>query len=237
MFQSLSGFQVRCNVILVAPGKPIRKSFQSLSGFQVRCNVVPAVWASVELSVSIPVGFSSPLQQLSGKMARFARDTVSIPVGFSSPLQPNGIYVHSLYGKVSIPVGFSSPLQPNWKCVTNRKGHRFQSLSGFQVRCNSKEPIIIQRPGKSFNPCRVFKSAATGSSKAEAGCIFGSFNPCRVFKSAATLQPASFLISSSKFQSLSGFQVRCNLTNRDICDRRSKVSIPVGFSSPLQRQG
>ena len=37
-FQSLSGFQVRCNVAARTTITIIDQEFQSLSGFQVRCN-------------------------------------------------------------------------------------------------------------------------------------------------------------------------------------------------------
>ncbi len=111
-----------------------------------------------------------------------------------------------------------------------------------------------------FNPCRVFKSAATGDTMIEVSHKQG-FNPCRVFKSAATAsdrnrsaprshlvsipvgfssplqlnkgQPPEFLLDS--FQSLSGFQVRCNGLKTTMTRKCHRVSIPVGFSSPLQR--
>jgi len=40
MFQSLSGFQVRCNRAVFGMTIALFLLFQSLSGFQVRCNVV-----------------------------------------------------------------------------------------------------------------------------------------------------------------------------------------------------
>ncbi len=113
--------------------------------------------------------------------------------------------------------------------------NQFQSLSGFQVRCNQLEkcygiPYIL------------------------------SFNPCRVFKSAATICSYRCPLNIDEFQSLSGFQVRCNNSRQvsaipvAICFNPCRVfksaatsirvyrryeacmvSIPVGFSSPLQR--
>ncbi len=41
-FQSLSGFQVRCNVTPFLAPIEIDSLFQSLSGFQVRCNIGPS---------------------------------------------------------------------------------------------------------------------------------------------------------------------------------------------------
>ena len=38
---------------------------------------------------------------------------------------------------------------------------KFQSLSGFQVRCNSGEEALASLGGIRFNPYRVFKFAAT----------------------------------------------------------------------------
>ncbi len=113
-FQSLSGFQVRCNTSQYREDSvTYDRQFQSLSGFQVRCNVRNATHISLRTGiVSIPVGFSSPLQHWIQPGQRAPEAEVSIPVGFSSPLQ------------------LSCPIQP---CV--------QLIS--------------------FNPCRVFKSAAT----------------------------------------------------------------------------
>ncbi len=116
---------------------PAYPMFQSLSGFQVRCNS------------RLPRGRPSSMP-------------VSIPVGFSSPLQPKNVTkVAKNVVNVSIPVGFSSPLQREQagKCVFC--GVEFQSLSGFQVRCNTCEELGVREMTWSFNPCRVFKSAAT----------------------------------------------------------------------------
>ena len=61
--------------------------FQSLSGFQVRCNCQMHRSLGRGDLVSIPIGFSSSLQ-LGGRQEPFERAThVSIPIGFSSSLQ------------------------------------------------------------------------------------------------------------------------------------------------------
>ncbi len=91
MFQSLSGFQVRCNtkVQVDCVGYSM---FQSLSGFQVRCNI--------------------------------------------TVIDAGGADVYT-----------------------------FQSLSGFQVRCNIATGRIGAIDYMRFNPCRVFKCAATAGQK------------------------------------------------------------------------
>ena len=90
--------------------------------------------------------------------------------------------------------------------------HQFQSLSGFQVRCNLGLEEIRRWDYLGFNPYRVFKFVAT-----------------------SVLDWARY--RSSTFQSLSGFQVRCNDHIR-IASRKQvvNVSIPIGFSSSLQRR-
>ncbi len=68
----------------------------------------------------------------------------------------------------------------------------FQSLSGFQVRCNLvvlQKPLVMAR----FNPYRVFKFAATPWTGVEmVELAFTRFNPYRVFKFAATLAISSY---------------------------------------------
>ena len=174
MFQSLSGFQARCNSYLFPWVCTPSDTFQSLSGFQARCN--PGAGADVQervLHVSIPVGFSSSLQldlsQISG------RD----------------------YYDVSIPVGFSSSLQHNETAYAIVDGEGFQSLSGFQARCNSCNSRQWALLLFSFNPCRVFKLAATLRPRLQKAVRIG-FNPCRVFKLAATL--AARLRQSSRWR-------------------------------------
>ena len=68
------------------------------------------------------------------------------------------------------------------------------------------------------------------------GNPYTGFNPCRVFKSAATDLHEVARGQAAWFQSLSGFQVRCNCFWGLNYDTEVEVSIPVGFSSPLQRQ-
>ncbi len=187
-FQSLSGFQVRCNrffanrehVTIFRVSIPIGFSsslqrrgiclrvrihsrFQSLSGFQVRCNHNRRATACRDQEVSIPIGFSSSLQRYDGRSSATHREgfnpyrvfKFAATVGIANdPVRRH---------KVSIPIGFSSSLQHTSSPDRKLAIVTFQSLSGFQVRCNI---------GKTGPRC-----------------------------------------SWSRFQSLSGFQVRCNLSN------------------------
>ncbi len=112
------------------------KRFQSLSGFQVRCNICRLRCLLRRLLVSIPIGFSSSLQLCSRSPFHRPLPVVSIPIGFSSSLQrPNHAQAGHDWG-VSIPIGFSSSLQRQWLSESLQHPEMFQSLSGFQVRCN-----------------------------------------------------------------------------------------------------
>jgi len=63
MFQSLMGFQARCNKNARVIMGHVRQTFQSLMGFQARCNISIYALCYVHLFVSIPNGFSSSLQR------------------------------------------------------------------------------------------------------------------------------------------------------------------------------
>ena len=133
----------------------------------------------------------------------------------------------------------------------------FQSLSGFQVRCNTETETFYGGNAEGFNPYRVFKFVATrlDGTKGQVGTCF---NPYRVFKFVATRRHSHHHRIGHRFQSLSGFQVRCNLLSGAITGKNaefqslsgfqvrcnqicgicqmefSPVSIPIGFSSSLQ---
>jgi len=136
---------------------------------------------------------------------------------------------------VSIPIGFSSSLQHVPYDGSIAYTTQFQSLSGFQVRCNFKwrRLALARRYG---------------------------FNPYRVFKFVATERLGIVQLQVYRFQSLSGFQVRCNPWSGqhwkppEMCFNPYRVfkfvatlrlpgsqglpgtvSIPIGFSSSLQR--
>ena len=209
LFQSLSGFQVRCNPVeddLLLLGI---LGFNPYRVFKFVATEKIEKYVQRRIQVSIPIGFSSSLQpQLRNEyeatpygfnpyrvfkfvatpddpVAQEAHGSVSIPIGFSSSLQPvySGIVVYDRV--VSIPIGFSSSLQPliptDHKISDNRfNPYRvfkfvatspalekpgvfdvFQSLSGFQVRCNPSADMSTTRLVTSFNPYRVFKFVAT----------------------------------------------------------------------------
>ena len=111
----------------------------------------------------------------------------------------------------------------------------FQSLSGFQVRCNSLVQPGARSDAVSFNPCRVFKCAATyifSTGRGEAS-EFQSLSGFQVRCNA--IGGVVLRAVPGAFQSLSGFQVRCNYRLSDGIPSQELVSIPVGFSSALQR--
>ena len=162
------------------------------------------------MGVSIPVGFSGSLQRASHQRIFHGDFSVSIPVGFSGSLQPQAQADARFFGPgVSIPVGFSGSLQLGNDCVMGVWG-RFQSLSGFLVRCNRRSIgkhseifefqslsgflVRCNRQGKAchirhfvgFNPCRVFWFVATSLTFSLRSMTLQSFNPCRVFWFVAT---------------------------------------------------
>ncbi len=140
MFQSLSGFQVRCNLVKCQMFPVHMSWFQSLSGFQVRCNDSQRRAAKGSNNVSIPVGFSSPLQPVhSVTVHRCIRQRFNPCRVFKSAATPIAPPADQAVPLVSIPVGFSSPLQPRGSRIAEGMGNSFQSLSGFQVRCNTEK--------------------------------------------------------------------------------------------------
>ena len=62
---------------------------------------------------------------------------------------------------VSIPIGFSSSLQQRPMPDSSHSMEGFQSLSGFQVRCNQAPGLPERVVESGFNPYRVFKFVAT----------------------------------------------------------------------------
>ena len=121
-----------------------------------------------------------------------------------------------------MPIGFSSSLQHkrSWKMVEQASG--FQSLSGFQVRCNARFGAL--QPGQiwGFNPYRVFKFVATQHVLRSVGVVPRVSIPIGFSSSLQRRERVSRISRPPLFQSLSGFQVRCN------------AKLPMG---PLLRQG
>ena len=87
---------------------------------------------------------------------------------------------------VSIPIGFSSSLQHHIRDLIDLEARLFQSLSGFQVRCNGSAMPIPRYPQWCFNPYRVFKFVATSWMTLYPVRWKTCFNPYRVFKFVAT---------------------------------------------------
>ena len=160
--------------------------FQSLSGFQVRCNFLPG-W----LRTCPSRGFNPY------RVFKFV----------ATHLVPGHAEAGFL---VSIPIGFSSSLQRSRFVNNTNYKYSFQSLSGFQVRCNGLPVgVLVNRPTE-----------------------FQSLSGFQVRCNSA--QPATCRMLLSQFQSLSGFQVRCNHTIHQLLASIDSVSIPIGFSSSLQ---
>ena len=93
--------------------------------------------------VSIPIGFSNPLQRRGSRSEGGTPSLVSIPIGFSNPLQPSLDRAGcTLAARVSIPIGFSNPLQPGIG-AEGSASIRFQSLLGFLIRCNTLLQVYL----------------------------------------------------------------------------------------------
>ena len=185
--------------------------FQSLSGFQVRCNLLRVSSTYMDRKVSIPIGFSSSLQHSLCNCSDSPPDHVSIPIGFSSSLQLGQDHREE------------------------RDCSEFQSLSGFQVRCNFapglRSSVLLGR----FNPYRVFKFVATAIFRKATNEPGSPVSIPIGFSSSLQLpKPSGAVPSSLWFQSLSGFQVRCNIYLSPLDRWIKEVSIPIGFSSSLQ---
>ena len=87
---------------------------------------------------------------------------------------------------VSIPIGFSSSLQhANTKARLDAI-YRFQSLSGFQVRCNALTKRIVHRKMTQFQSLSGFQVRCNFAYSITQSLQYASFNPYRVFKFAAT---------------------------------------------------
>ena len=91
------------------------------------------------------------------------------------------------------------------------KHDKFQSLSGFQVRCN----FPCSNPFSGNRDVSIpigFSSSLQPLSFLIISRSFTCFNPYRVFKFVATPHAPDVTTTAITFQSLSGFQVRCNIS-------------------------
>ena len=209
-FQSLSGFQVRCNFqdrnTMLDNGE-----FQSLSGFQVRCNVMESERPESRSGFNPYRVFKFVATRLPAPgrlMDTFSFQSLS---GFQVRCNAIDRGMRFLAWSVSIPIGFSSSLQPTLIDRTGAISIGFQSLSGFQVRCNQSGPVEFEKNISQFQSLSGF----------QVRCNYGGGHVGEE--------------EEIRFQSLSGFQVRCNSSAAvRVIDHRT-VSIPIGFSSSLQR--
>ena len=231
-FQSLSGFQVRCNSQLRSMAVSRKLSFNPYRVFKFVATPARHACFWPRPPSFNPYRVFKFVATSGDVIDGPASEPVSIPIGFSSSLQP---HLHSEGNKgfnVSIPIGFSSSLQQTGSGFIYHAIHQFQSLSGFQVRCNSVEPVSLHEIAmfQSLSGFQVRCNATTGirtttqrvsipigfsSSLQQNGQLLHlgeiqGFNPYRVFKFVATFSAATFPTVISRFQSLSGFQVRCN---------------------------
>ncbi len=148
MFQSLSGFQVRCNFIMPGSGTRYNMSFNPYRVFKFVATAGSNALGKISHFVSIPIGFSSSLQPTQRFFGGSIREWFQSLSGFQVRCNSFKRNFHSSrYGGVSIPIGFSSSLQRSGEHVSNSYLTRFQSLSGFQVRCNPEAAIMSQQPG------------------------------------------------------------------------------------------
>ena len=259
-FQSLSGFQVRCNMTLTEaqqkklnvsipigfssslqlPARLVKnlskQRFQSLSGFQVRCNFDIRFDTEDVCEVSIPIGFSSSLQPRISNLDIRRNHSFNPYRVFKFVATQDGVLYRAVTVPVSIPIGFSSSLQRSSVLARRRGCVRFQSLSGFQVRCNPREVLPAETGGSSFNPYRVFKFVATSA----LAVVDMQYRPVSIpIGFSSSLQQFFQLISLSRDHQVSipiGFSSSLQPSAvSGFSAALYKVSIPIGFSSSLQR--
>ena len=135
---------------------------------------------------------------------------------------------------------------------------RFQSLSGFLVRCNCENShyychaIIVSIPIGFSGSLQPQRTACLGFSAVAFQSLSGFLVRCNVISFndiwqrqnvsipigfSGSLQPAKETYAAivlDKFQSLSGFLVRCNIKSAVSYGAYIRVSIPIGFSGSLQ---
>jgi len=138
-----------------------------------------------DLVVSIPIGFSSSLQQTRTTHSIAKLLEVSIPIGFSSSLQP--VWRGQQAGRrgVSIPIGFSSSLQQysvpaTEESICSFNPYRvFKFVATARVRLFINVPAVVSIPIGFSSSLQLPRQGGVYNSKI-------SFNPYRVFKFVAT---------------------------------------------------
>ncbi len=109
-FQSLSGFQLSCDIFR-GRGKRLSRRFQSLSGFQLSCDSEVLIWAYAHFFCFNPCRVFSSVAITSELTENFIGDRFQSLSGFqlSCDMVMNGhLYRCAI---VSIPVGFSAQLR------------------------------------------------------------------------------------------------------------------------------
>ncbi len=135
--------------------------------------------------VSIPVGFSSPLQLGAFRQINKLKESFN-PCRVFKSAATKYPYLKSLPS-----MWFQSLSGFQVRCNVQRMtflspGSWFQSLSGFQVRCNEILITVIGNASTKFQSLSGFQVRCNTESESGTGPIYNGFNPCRVFKSAAT---------------------------------------------------
>jgi len=136
--------------------------------------------------VSIPIGFSSSLQRRSGRCSRPERSRVSIPIGFSSSLQPSADRTVSPYAPGFNPYRVFKFVATWPPCGLDRGAERVSIPIGF----SSSLQRICWTVGRTDS--RHVSIPIGFSSSLQLGFL------------------STFSAPATVFQSLSGFQVRCN---------------------------
>jgi len=137
--------------------------------------------------------------------------------------------------QVSIPIGFSSSLQRQVFGYDRSRYVQFQSLSGFQVRCNLTQKVPSNIKDLVSIPIG-FSSSLQPLAEGEEPVIYKEFQSLSGFQVRCNHRThASQHGLTEQFQSLSGFQVRCNIQVVVFVFFHTGVSIPIGFSSSLQQ--
>ena len=159
--------------------------------------------------VSIPIGFSSSLQQYNEDWGWFTVKCFNpyrvFKFAATSPIRPRKSYLlgfnpYRVFKFAATPSGIASA--ECWqKCFNPYRVFKFAATK--YVAWGGRTHKMC------FNPYRVFKFAATPHNRWTPH-VPESFNPYRVFKFAATFLFVRCQFYPGSFQSLSGFQVRCN---------------------------
>ena len=211
-FNPVLGFlSAATSSLLVA--RPATDAFQSRSGFSLRCDD-RALWRfCVHTRVSIPFWVFSPLR-LSSSSKRGSVNRFQSRSGFSLRCDSWIMTLSLIRHHVSIPFWVFSPLRHEIIEQIN-VADGFQSRSGFSLRCDTLLTMSPDSAENCFNPVLGFLSAATRRGTDSALNQQPCFNPVLGFLSAATQSNPDPRSGSIRFQSRSGFSLRCDKSKRE----------------------